>query len=352
VSQLPFDRFLEQDLTRIGEPLLARAMAIDGQRLILSGATGFFGKSLLALLALLHRRGARFEVSGMSRNPEAFFHHEPWAGGQPWFRLHQGRMESAWPMAGPHSLMLHAATERDAAVRADQAGVFDGIVAGTRQALACAAACGVQRLLLTGSGAQYGAIHPGPQGQGIAETSAQACMPNQAGSAYGEGKRVAELFAALHAQAHGTAVVNARCFAFIGPGLPLHGHFVVGNLIADALAGRPLTLLSDGSAVRSWLYAADLALWLLLLLLEAPGGSVVNVGSDEACTVRAAAERLRLLLAPQAALHLGAPRPDEPRSFYLPSVARAAQSGLAVWTPLDLAFQRTAAWHRGASHEN
>lgn len=324
-------------------------MAIDGHRLILSGATGFFGKNLLALLALLHRRGARFEVSGLSRDPQAFLQREPWAAAQPWLRLHAGRMDGVWPMSQAHTLMLHAATERDAAVRADAAGVFDGIVAGTRQALACAARCGVQRLLLTGSGAQYGAITPGPQGEGIDEAAAQACLPHQTGSAYGEGKRVAELLAALHAQAHGTAVIHTRCFAFVGPGLPLDGHFVLGNLIADALAGRPLTLRSDGSAVRSWLYGADLALWLLLLLLEAPGGTVVNVGSDEASTVREAAERLRPLLAPQAALHIGAPRPDEPRSFYRPSIARASLAGLAVWTPLELALHRTAAWYRGGA---
>lgn len=350
-----FDRFLEDDFLRIGEPVLARAMAIDGQRLLLSGATGFFGRNLLALLALLARRGASFEVSALSRDPESFFAAQPWARELPWLRLQRGDAGAPWPMAATGmrqdrpSLLLHAATDTAADAHRDLPAVFDGIVAGTRRALECAAAAGVRRLLLTGSGAQYGAIAPGPRGEGVDETSLLACAAPDPGSAYGEGKRVAELLAALHAQRHGTAVIHTRCFAFVGPGLPLGGHFVIGNLIRDALAGQPLTLRSDGSAVRSWLYGADLALWLLLLLLEAPAGMAVNVGSDEALSVLQAARRVRDRLAPGLEVSAGPARPDEPRSFYLPALARARSLGLDVWTPLDLALVRSAAWQRACS---
>lgn len=341
--------FLRSDFERIGEAVLARAMAIDGRRLILSGATGFFGKNVLALLAHLHDRGARFEVSAISRDPARFFAAEPWAAQLPWLTLHGADAREAWPIASPHELLLHAATDTHASKHQDLQAVFDDIVAGTRQALSCAARCGVRRLLLTGSGAQYGAIVPAADGSGVGEDSREACDPMQPGSAYGEGKRVAELLAMLHAQMSGAEVVATRCFAFVGPGLPNDGHYAIGNFIGDALAARPIRLTSAGTAMRSYLYSADLALWLLLALIEAPGGSVINVGGSEPLSVKALAERVRDLVAPRLEVSTGPPRPDEPRSFYVPSLARARAFGLEAWTPLDLAIMRSAAWGRLAA---
>ena len=341
--------FIAEDFERIGNPVLERAVAIDGRRLVLSGATGFFGKNLLALLAHLHDRGARFEVSGISRDPARFFAAAPWAEKLPWLTLHRADARGPWPIQSPHELLLHAATETHASVHQDPQAVFDDIVAGTRQALACAARCGVQRLLLAGSGAQYGAIVPAADGCGVSEASREACDPLQPDSAYGEGKRVAELLAALHAKAHGAAVIATRCFAFAGPGLPIDAHYAIGNFIGDAVAGRPIRLSSAGTAMRSYLYSADLALWLLLALLEAPGGSTLNIGGDEATSVKALAKRVRDRVAPGVEVIPGPARPDELRSYYVPSVERARAIGLEVWTPLDLAITRSAQWCRLAA---
>jgi nucleoside-diphosphate-sugar epimerase len=337
--------FLADDFARLDASLLQRCAALNGQRLYLSGATGFFGKNLLALLAFLNVRGARFEVTALSRDPQRFLAQQPWCQALPWLDLRQGDARVPWPADGPHDLLLHAATDTHASAHLNPQAVFDDMLAVTRQALAFSAAHGVRRLLLTGSGAQYGAIPP-HLANGVAETDTQACNPALPSSAYGEGKRVAELLAALHAQQQGCDVVNTRCFAFVGPGLPLDGHFAIGNFLRDALAGRPIALSSAGQAVRSYLYGADLAVWLLLLLLEAPGGACVNVGSDEGLRVLDLAHRVRDLVQPGLPVSAGPERPGEERSFYLPSISTARALGLDVWTPLDLAVRRSAQWHR------
>lgn len=331
--------FLAEDFERISAH--APALSLDGQRLMLSGATGFFGKNLLALLAWLHARGERFEVVGLSRDPTRFLAAQPWAARLPWLRLTQADVREPWPGEGRFDVLLHAATDTHASAHTDLQAVFDEVLAGTRQALAFATAHGVQRLLLTGSGAQYGELPPGPVG----ETHAAACDPTQPGNAYGEAKRASELLAAMAAARSGLAVVPTRCFAFVGPGLDLHGHFAIGNFIRDALAGGPLVLSSDGQAVRSYLYGADLAWWLLHLLLAAPAGQPVHVGSDEGLSVAAVASLTRDALCPGASVHLGPARAGEVRRQYVPAIDRARALGLRPWTGLPLALQRTGSWH-------
>jgi nucleoside-diphosphate-sugar epimerase len=338
--------FLAIDFARLESDAIERCAALDGKRLYLTGASGFFGKNFLALLDFLQRRGVSFEATALSRSPHRILGEQGWLR-LPWLKWVEGDVRSPWPTGtlNGYDLVLHAATDTAASAHTDKLAVFDGILAGTRQALSFAAAHGVQRLLLCGSGAQYGAI-PQSFPAGVPESSLIACDPSRPASAYGEAKRAAEMLAALHSESQGIEVVNARCFAFVGPGLALDGHFAIGNFLRAALAGESIVLSSRGHAVRSYLYGADLAVWLLILLLHAPPGAAVNVGSDVPISVLDLASRVRNLVSPASRVEAGSGSDDGERSFYLPSIRRARELGLDVWTDLDRAIARTAAWHR------
>jgi nucleoside-diphosphate-sugar epimerase len=340
-----FEKFLATDFARIGAAQLERCRALDGRRLYLTGATGFFGKNLLALFAYLHNRGIKISVTALSRDPQRFLAAQPWCRDRPWLVWQRGDAAQAWPGEGQFDLVLHAATDTRAEAHQDKLDVCEKILAGTRRALEFAAIHGVQRLLLTGSGAQYGAIPP-EFSEGISESSLLACDPTKAGSAYGEGKRLSELLAALHAERSGLEVINTRCFAFVGPGLALDGHFAIGNFLQDALQGHDIRMASAGAATRSYLYGADLAVWLAILLTEAAAGSTINVGSDRPVTILGLATKVRDLVDGQRQVRVGPARVGEERHLYLPRVDQARQLGLDVWTGLDEAILRTAQWHR------
>jgi nucleoside-diphosphate-sugar epimerase len=338
--------FLATDFARLNADAIDRCGALDGKRLYVTGASGFFGKTLLALLLFLQARGMSFTVTALSRAPRRVLADHGWLD-LPWLRWVEGDVRAPWPGRPQerYDLILHAATDTAASAHVDKLQVFDGIIAGTRQALSFAGAHGVQRLLLCGSGAQYGAI-PTSFASGVTESGLIACDTTRPSSAYGEAKRAGEMIAALHAEAYGIEVINARCFAFVGPGLALDGHFAIGNFLRAALAGESIILASRGHAVRSYLYGADLAVWLLILLLHAPPGTAVNVGSDRPITVLDLASRIRDLVSPASQVQAGVGESGEERSFYLPSIERARGLGLDVWTHLDLAIERTATWHR------
>ena len=136
----------------------------------------------------------------------------------------------------------------------------------------------------------------------------------------------------------------ARPFAVVGPGLPLDAHFAIGNFIADAVAGREIVVGGDGRPLRSYLYAGDLAVWLVTLLVRGRSGRAYNVGSDRAIGIGELARLVRSVVPGSGKVSInGTPDPKAVRSRYVPSVDRArTELGLAAWTSLEDAIHRTA----------
>jgi dTDP-glucose 4,6-dehydratase len=143
-------------------------------------------------------------------------------------------------------------------------------------------------------------------------------------SAYGEGKRAAEMLCALYAQQHGIEVKIARCFAFVGPYLPLDTHFAIGNFIRDSMAGESIEIKGDGTPFRSYLYASDLAVWLWTILLNGKSCYPYNVGSDEDLSIAALARTVAGLTEPRVSVTVAREAdPKNPVERYVPNVSRA-----------------------------
>jgi dTDP-glucose 4,6-dehydratase len=170
-------------------------------------------------------------------------------------------------------------------------------------------------------------------------------------TAYGQGKRAAEELAVAHGVASGAAVRIARCFAFAGPYLPMDRHFAIGNFLADRIAGRALEIKGDGTPLRSYLYAADLARWLWTILLRGAPGAAYNVGSEEAISVGDLARRIAAVESPTLPVRIGlAPVSGELPERYVPATRKARDElGLAPTLQLDDAITRTLRWARAPS---
>lgn len=331
---------LDTSITQVLPHLDLRSLA--RQRLFITGGTGFFGIWLLSALRGLHQQGTPFHVTVLSRNPERFLLRHPQFRDQSWLSFVSGDVCDFNIPPHRFDLLLHAATETSMAAHAEPMRMFDNIVFGTRHVLDLAQQCGVRRVLLISSGAVYGKQPPHQIHQ--PDDSQLACNPLLTSSSYGEGKRVMELMGAMLQKESGIECLTARCFAFCGPGLPLDGHFAIGNFIRDALYREQITVQGDGSPLRSYLYGADLAVWLLYLLLHGQAGESYNVGNDQAMTIKDLAVRVRDALSPGKPIEIKhAPEVLQPsRNCYVPAIDRARGLGCRPWTTLDESLELTA----------
>jgi dTDP-glucose 4,6-dehydratase len=319
---------------------------LRGQRLFITGGTGFFGCWLLETFTWANDRlRLGSEALVLTRDPERFARKAPHLAAHPAVRLHQGDVRAFPFPEGRFRCLIHAATESSTTQNMhDPLGMLGTIIQGTVRALDFARQCGAEHFLLTSSGAIYG--RQPPELAHVPETFVGAPDPAERFSTYGHGKRVAEHLCALYHQALGVPAKVARGFAFVGPYLPLDAHYAAGNFLRDGLGGGPVQVQGDGTPYRSYLYAADLAIWLWTILFRGAPGRPYNVGSEEAISV---AE-----LARQVAGHFGTEvniaqpaTPGAAASRYVPLTLRARRElGLVARISLADAIERTARWHR------
>jgi dTDP-glucose 4,6-dehydratase len=313
---------------------------LAGIRLFATGCTGFFGYWLLAAMECLNRQGKPLEVVALSRDPHAFLVRNPEFLNLPWLSFVQGDVADFAMPGGRFDAVIHGATDSSPQAAANPSALLAGMIDGTRRVLDGLAAARCRKFLLLSSGAVYG-DQPASM-PALDEDAGLAGNPLSPGYAYGEGKRIMEMLCACRAGNDLPAPVVARCFAFLGPHLP--GHLAPAQFLRDALAGGPIILRGDGSAMRSYLYAADLAVWLLVLLARGDAGRAYNVGGAEAISVAELARTIRDTVAPGTRIDMLGTEGGAARHRYLPDTRRAHEElGLEAWTPIPLAITRMAA---------
>ena len=250
--------------------------------------------------------------------------------------------ENSLPHDKRFTHILHAAADSTFGPNLTPLQRYDQIVKGTRNVLDIAVACGADRFLFTSSGAVYG-----PQSlhlDRIPEDWNGIPDPLKPQNAYGIAKRTAEHLCVLYGQNFFIDTIIARCFAFVGPDLPLDVHFAIGNFIHDALWNDEITVNGDGTPQRSYLDQEDLAHWLLTLLERGEAGQAYNVGSDQAITIKDLAHLVRDIVSPGKSVRiLGESKGNKERNIYVPNINRVRKElGLNVRISLEDSIRKTA----------
>jgi nucleoside-diphosphate-sugar epimerase len=317
------------------------------KRIFITGGTGFFGCWLLESFSHINRQlNLNAQATILTRDPAAFAMKCPHLAADPALAFVTGDVRSFISPDGDFQYLIHAANETIARQAPEQPlDLLTTIIDGTARVLNFAQTHGTRKLLLTSSGAVYGK-QPASLTH-VPEDYLGGPDPLDPASVYAEGKRISEQMCALQSTHSPIEIKIARCFAFVGPHLPLDAHFAIGNFIGDVLAGRTIRINSDGTSRRSYLYAADLAIWLWTMLFEAPSLVPINIGSAHDLSILELAQTVAQSLNASTDIHVAKEAiPGADVARYVPSVERAKKMlGLSETINLQEAIRRTAAWY-------
>lgn len=296
------------------------------KHIFITGGTGFFGYWLLESFSHAnHALQLNAHVTVLTRNANTFKEKFPVLANQPFIHYHEGDIRTFEFPAISFNYIIHAGNSTHPDI--DEKEQLSTIVDGTERTLDLAKQCEASKFLLVSSGAVYGK-------QPLTVSHLQEDMPfvrSEKESAYIKGKRLAEKLAEEYADHFSIKI--ARCFAFVGPLLPLDSHFAIGNFIQAFLQNQPVHV-KNANTWRSYLYAADLMIWLWTILVRGESLRPYNVGSDKAINMA----ELAKLVSPTGSISINLGE----ESRYIPDITRAqTELGLDVSVDLATGIQKT-----------
>ncbi len=324
------------DLKLIADKLARDFEFYRKKKIFITGGTGFFGKWLLETFIYLNENHSlNVSLTILSRSPEKFKKNCPHLFSHENFRFIQGDVRHLQDLEEDFDLIIHAATDASAELnRSNPELMRSTIMEGTKKICDFAKKVKCKRILYTSSGAAYG-----PQPENLThmpETFVNNPLFDH-NDAYASAKLESENYFKVNAPCD---IVIARCFAFAGPYLPLNGSYAFGNFIDDVLNDRDIEIQGDGTAMRSYLYAADLVVWLLRILSLGKPSEVYNVGSPYHIDIATLANEISLNKVSVSILSNGYGKK------YVPCVEKAKKElNLDIYTSLQQSIIKTFKFH-------
>lgn len=288
------------------------------RKVLITGGTGFFGKSILDYFS---QNPCPYDFTLLSRHGltsnNLKFQIKQLLGDVRTFDVGSERFD----------YVIHAATPARTDVPDDEMRSI--ILDGTANAIRQSKKSGVTKFMMVSSGGVYG--------KGFTRPISEDDEPHPF-TAYGQAKLQAEQMAidsGLHA-------LIPRCFAFVGKHLDRNAHFAIGNFMRDALAGRDIVINGDGTAMRSYMYADDLVEWLFAILERGVSGRAYNVGSLDGVSIRELANIVRDTLSSNSAVKVLGKSVSGAANYYVPVIKRVADElGLVLKCNLMDAIRRS-----------
>lgn len=333
---------LVEDLDIVASELSKSVFELNEKDILLTGGTGFFGPWLLYFLIHLKQKySIHFNIFCLSRDSAAFLEMHPLIANDNNIFWKDQDLTQPFNIDFAPDYVFHMATD----VKFENNDVclnsFDAIISGTRNVLRFLGTKNKNvKLIFTSSGAVYGK-QPVSVSH-LAETDFSAPDSLNSHNFYSEGKRACELMCALYAKENSNfQFVSARCFAFSGAFLPLDKNFAIGNFVKDLIEGKDIIVLGNGMARRSYMYAADLVLWLTEILLRGKHGESYNVGSDQSISIGELAHLIAGLKNDIKVEIKGKVETNYKLEQYVPDVTKAKnQLGLKMYFSLESGIKK------------
>jgi len=313
----------------------------------ITGATGFFGKNLLESFVYINDKlELNANVIALTRNANKFLIAHPEFDNS-CIQFVEGDLATFSFPESKIDYIIHAAN--------DFSTIEDDIeierrtpVVGTKRVLELAVQKQVKALLHTSSGAVYGQM---PLYDLIKESQHNPDENKVHTDYYSQNKTYIENMCVEYHKKYNAPSKIARCFAFVGPHLALDIHYAIGNFIKHYIDNTDIVIKGNGLVYRSYLYAADLCIWLWTILLKGKVCEAYNVGSDEYFSLFEIAQKVKAYNNSNIEIEVLDKTNLSRGNWYIPSIEIAKNElGLEVYTNLEEAIKKTIEFNSVKKH--
>ena|SRR5579863_3786542 len=201
---------------------------------------------------------------------------------------------------------------------------FDANVNGSYAVTEAARQQRVRKLLYAASSSCYGIpeIYPTPETAAINPRYPYALT-----------KYLGEQIVLHWGQVYDVPVTSLRLFNVYGPRARTSGTYgaVFGVFLAQKLAGKPLTIVGDGSQTRDFTYVSDVVRAFLTAAEQGRDGAIYNVGSGATVSVN----RLAELIGAEDIVHIPK-RPGEPDCTFADVTRITSELGWRAEVPIEV----------------
>ncbi|GEM_PF-539551 len=252
-------------------PDVARRLAADGRRIVVTGAGGWLGMATLALLRDALGAGLAERVACFGRSAKMLSLNGA--------SLEQRPISSLTSLECKPTLMLHCAFPARERAGAMSRGAYVGMCRDIRvRVLNALDAIGTEAVFLPSSGAVY-------------EACSEYATP--AMRLFGEMKQRDEEAFSDWGESRGRQCVTARIFDLSGPYINTHDMHALASFIGDALAGRPVRVTASKRVIRSYLAIRELMSVVFAQLLDGgTGGEPFDAASGDEVELHAVARTI------------------------------------------------------------
>jgi nucleoside-diphosphate-sugar epimerase len=338
--------FLQKDCADAAAWSLSLLGKLKDQKILIAGGTGFIGSWIAEFISFLNDN-YQFNTSLilLSRNTDLFINEKKHLATRNDIQFITKDIRNINELPNDVTYIIHAATSPDNRSHvSNPIETVSTITKGTDNLIDSAFKLpDLKKFLFLSSGQVYGKSIS--KNELLSESDFGPLDCNKITSIYPEAKRLAEATCCAYTSQYKLPIVIARPFSFIGPYQSLSKPWAINNFINDALNNKTIRIIGNGEPLRSYMYPADLVVWLLKILVDGKRNIAYNLGSPLAISLKDAAEKIVQIAQTNVNIEIKFNNNDS--SHYVPDISLCKNDlGLRINYNIEETIQRSISWFK------
>lgn len=345
---------INEDITEVVANIVNYLPEISGKTFLITGPNGLLASYLVDTLAYLNSQklvDIPCKVIGLQRSDITAKSRLGHLLGRTDIVLYKHDVKTPYKFNDKIDYIIHAAgRSAPATFQSDPLGTIDVNVQGIRWLLDLAVEQKVKSFLFMSSGEIYG--NPSFDNIPTKESYNGNVSTLAPRACYTESKRLAETLCSIYYKKSGVPTKIARPFIVYGPGLPIDDRRVMADFMRAGIEKKPITMLSDGSDMRSYCYITDATVLFFRLLFSNYNADPFNIANgNEEISIKELAELVHEICEiPEPVkidLYQNSNFVKDAPTRVCPDMSKARELlGFIPTTPIKKGLRRTIEWNK------